>query len=121
LPKLHGKHRLNVEEKKAKEELGRPRSSGPRPALPGNNKSPAPFSRPGESYVPPAGRGRGGTNNNGGGGMGGGGTQNNGGGGGGGYQAGTNNVGSKGYNKGYSNEEGHVGVAPATSAQNNPR
>jgi len=64
LPKLHGKHRINVEEKKPREELAanRPRS-GTRPPMQGPNGGGKPFPR--ESYSPRGG-GRGGYNNGGG-------------------------------------------------------
>jgi RNA recognition motif-containing protein len=68
LPKLHGKHRINVEEKKPREELvaNRPRS-GTRPMQGGPQGGPGgvkPFGR--DSYSPRGG-GRGGAYNNGGG------------------------------------------------------
>lgn len=57
LPKMHGKHRINVEEKKPREELfgNRPRS-GTRPPMPSGN-NPKSFGR--DSYSPRGARGQG--------------------------------------------------------------
>lgn len=119
---MHGKHRINVEEKKPREELAasRPRS-GTRPPLPGPGGPSKPFGR--ESYSPRGG-GRGGApSHNGGGsfpysgGRGGGGRDNGGGGAFIGGRGGGHN-GSGVYSGGTS---GFTGGAPTTGGRNYTR